>query len=401
MSIKYNTMNFKDVTKLVIPQGEVIQIQDSLSRILWKAQSAPSLTLTWYNDSDSTYFPEGRKITTTSNASGTTMSRGYVHMQLNECNKLIRVRYNTSAWDSWLYRHQLVNLADTSKKMLDVNKDYHRRLGYERTYYTSRGTANTTNWGAFQRGTRFIRPTFTGGVYSKILGFDITSYLSGGYTFDATCDLLIDLVDAPKIGNKLIGIGDTAHDIISVSGKMEGLLDWSNDLKHVNQVYYPAGKMADMGFVTGDIIYGFSMPLYFGDNGSDTSYQSLGDVYAWNYSGSAPSSILTPTTTHTACSVDSAKIYRKWDGSKAYGYAKWVTYSFVKPLVYDGGALILQTVSVNGTWPDYKYWSETPYFPKLDTSYTGTLISTYGTSVTAKTYIPEIQFNPASLILEL
>lgn len=38
MSIKYNTMNFKDVTKLVIPQGEVIQIQDSLSRILWKKQ---------------------------------------------------------------------------------------------------------------------------------------------------------------------------------------------------------------------------------------------------------------------------------------------------------------------------------------------------------------------------
>lgn len=31
-------MNFKDVTKLVIPQGEVIQIQDSLSRILWKKQ---------------------------------------------------------------------------------------------------------------------------------------------------------------------------------------------------------------------------------------------------------------------------------------------------------------------------------------------------------------------------
>lgn len=29
-------MNFKDVTKLVIPQGEVIQIQDNLSRILWK-----------------------------------------------------------------------------------------------------------------------------------------------------------------------------------------------------------------------------------------------------------------------------------------------------------------------------------------------------------------------------
>lgn len=36
MSIKYNIMNFKDVTKLVIPQGEVIQIQDNLSRILWK-----------------------------------------------------------------------------------------------------------------------------------------------------------------------------------------------------------------------------------------------------------------------------------------------------------------------------------------------------------------------------
>ena len=29
-------MNFANVTKLVIPQGEVIQIQDSLSRILWK-----------------------------------------------------------------------------------------------------------------------------------------------------------------------------------------------------------------------------------------------------------------------------------------------------------------------------------------------------------------------------
>lgn len=36
MSIKYNIMNFVNVTKIVIPQGEVIQIQDNLSRILWK-----------------------------------------------------------------------------------------------------------------------------------------------------------------------------------------------------------------------------------------------------------------------------------------------------------------------------------------------------------------------------
>lgn len=36
MSIKYNIMNFANVTRLVIPQGEVIQIQDNLSRILWK-----------------------------------------------------------------------------------------------------------------------------------------------------------------------------------------------------------------------------------------------------------------------------------------------------------------------------------------------------------------------------
>lgn len=391
-------MNFSQVKAITIPEGAVKQITDGLGRVLWKAQSAPSLTLTWHNDSDSTYFPEGRKITTTSNASGTTLNRGYVYMQLNECNKLIRVRYNTNAWSSWLYEHRLVNLADTSKMLLSVDKDYHGGLGRKITYYTNWGTADTSIWGAYQRGTRFIRPTFTGGVYGKILGFDITSHSRDIDTFDATCDLLIDLVDAPKTGNKLIGIGDTAHDIISVSGKMEGLLDWSTDLKHVNQVYYPAGKMADMGFVTGDIIYGFSMPVYFGTGGG--SDYSLGDVYAWNYSGSAPSSILTPTTTHTARSRDSVSLSTKYDGSTAYGDAKWVTYSFVEPLVYDGGALILQTVPVNGTWPD-KYWGRTPYFPKLNTSYNGTLISTYGSSVDLRTYIPEIQFNPTSLILEL
>lgn len=393
-------MDFSQVKAITIPEGAVKQITDGLGRVLWKVQSAPSLTLSWHNDSDSTYFPEGRKITTTSNASGTTLSRGYVGMQLNECNKLIRVRYNTNAVSSWLYRHQLVNGVDTSKNLLDVDKGYHGTLGYVRTYYTSSGTANTTTWGAIQRGTRFIRPTFTGGVYNKTLMFDITSHRSGRDTFNATCDLLIDLVDTPKIGNKLIGIGDTVHDIVSVSDKNEGLLAWDTALKHVNQVYYPAEKMADMGFVTGDVIYGFTMPLYFGDNASQSAtYQSLGDVYAWNYSGAVPSTILTPTTTHTARSVDSAAISRKWDGHTAYGYASWVTYSFVEPLVYEGGALILQSVPVNGT--DYKYWYYTPYFPKLDTSYNGTLISKYGTSVTAMTYIPEIQFNPASLILEL
>lgn len=393
-------MDFSQVKAITIPEGAVKQITDGLGRVLWKEQSSPSLTLTWYNDSDSTYFPEGRRITSTSNASGTTLSCGYVRMQLNECNKLIRVRYNTRAQNSWLYRHQLVSLVDTSKKLLSVDKDHHDDLGYIYTYYTNNGTANTTTWGAFQGGTRFIRPTFSGGVYNKTLMFDITSHRSGSDTFDATCDLFIDLVDAPKTGNKLIGIGDTVHDIVSVSGKDEGLLAWDTALKHVNQVYYPAEKMADMGFVTGDIIYGFSMPLYFSDNGSQsTSYQSLGYVYAWNYSGSAPSSILTPTTTHLARSVDSAGISRKFDGSTAYGYAGWVTYSFVEPLVYEGGALILQSVPVNGT--NYKYWSYTPYVPKLNTNYNGTLISRYGTSVTAKTYIPEIQFNPASLILEL
>jgi len=42
-------MNFKDVTNIRIPQGEVIQIQDSLSRVLWKKSSpTPSYSTPFY-----------------------------------------------------------------------------------------------------------------------------------------------------------------------------------------------------------------------------------------------------------------------------------------------------------------------------------------------------------------
>ena len=53
MSIKYNIMNFKDVISLTIPQGEVIQIQDSLSRVLWKKVS-PSTDLPFYIENHTT-----------------------------------------------------------------------------------------------------------------------------------------------------------------------------------------------------------------------------------------------------------------------------------------------------------------------------------------------------------
>ena len=127
MSIKYNTMNFKDVTKLVIPQGEVIQIQDSLSRILWKKNTIDYSEPFWVKNisssSQSLYIGNGSN---------------------NTWFNTINPQYRRGKSGSWTNFGEIGNYNKTRYISISANETIYLRCACNSWSYGSATTGGTT-----------------------------------------------------------------------------------------------------------------------------------------------------------------------------------------------------------------------------------------------------------------
>ena len=230
MSIKYNTMNFKDVISLTIPQGEVIQIQDNLSRILWKKNTIDYSEPFWVEN----------------------LSESIADLTIGKSNQLapsINIDYSFDGED-WQY------LGDTGDDVLTLTlnegeKVYLRASVSSWAYYNQPATYyNAIDMVEYGGGSQ-VEYGIGGNILSLLYGGDFngqSTFISGvgTHTFYGLFDGTL-LMDASKLILPTNTVANCYRSMFNNCSNLNAIQCLATDISASNCLYYWVGGVAASG----------------------------------------------------------------------------------------------------------------------------------------------------------